>query len=532
MLILGDNWDSSRISDLRDRPSLVLAALVAGAIGLVVLAVIFRKRPMLLAPALIAAMPFRIPIDLGSGEDLKILLPLYAVIAGGMLAAIVGVWVDAGREGTEPAAEAAEPRDVGWLRWIGPALGAIIVLYALQAGYADDLTPALQNVAFFLAPFAALYFMIESTEWSAGALRTIVWVLAVEGLIFVAVGIYQYASGDLFWNDKVIAGNEAHTYFRVNSLFWDPNILGRYLVVSMTVLAAIVAYGRRARDIYASGALFAVLLVLLVFSFSQTSSIALFAALCVLIAARWGLAVGLAAGAATVLALGASIVLVAGGGLSSETTSGRAGLIDGGLEIAQDNPLIGVGSGGFAPEFTARYYEGEGFAAESHTEPVTVAAEQGVLGFAAYVALRRRQPRRAALGGRPIAARAGPRDAARGDAAGDLRADARAQPRLRGLLHRPDHLGGPGDRGRRPRPGAGDRSRATGDLSGGREDVRLPPPPRHHRRSPTPPRASPPRCSRCCCCRSTRATSAPRTTGRPSSSSRPSSRPASSSGSA
>ena len=210
--------------------------------------------------------------------------------------------------------------------------------------------------------------------------------LAVEGLIFVAVGIYQYASGDLFWNDKVIAGNEAHTYFRVNSLFWDPNILGRYLVVSMTVLAAIVAYGRRTRDIYASGALFAVLLVLLVFSFSQTSSIALFAALCVLIAARWGLAVGLAAGAATVLALGASIVLVAGGGLSSETTSGRAGLIDGGLEIAQDNPLIGVGSGGFAPEFTARYYEGEGFAAESHTEPVTVAAEQGVLGFAAYVA--------------------------------------------------------------------------------------------------------------------------------------------------
>jgi hypothetical protein len=386
VLILGDNWDSGRISDLRDRPSLVLAALLAAVIGLVVLAVIFRKRPILLAPALVAAMPFRIPIDLGSGEDLKILLPLYAVIAGGMLAAIVGVWVDAGRVRGEPSMETAEPRDTGWLRWIGPALGGIVILYALQAGYADDLTPALQNVAFFLAPFAALYFLIESTEWSADALRTVVWVLAVEGLIFVAVGIYQYASGDLFWNDKVIAGNEAHTYFRVNSLFWDPNILGRYLVVSMTVLAAIVAYGRRARDIYACGALFSVLLVLLVFSFSQTSSIALFAALCILIAARWGVTVGLAAAAATVLALAASIVLVAGGGLSSETTSGRAGLIDGGLEIAGDHPLIGVGSGGFAPEFTARYYEGEGFAAESHTEPVTVAAEQGIVGFAAYLA--------------------------------------------------------------------------------------------------------------------------------------------------
>jgi O-antigen ligase len=39
------------------------------------------------------------------------------------------------------------------------------------------------------------------------------------------------------------------------------------------------------------------------------------------------------------------------------------------------------------PEFTARYYEGEGFAAESHTEPATVAAEQGAIGLLAYVAL-------------------------------------------------------------------------------------------------------------------------------------------------
>ena len=309
VLILGDNWDSSRISDLRDRPSLVAAGLLAGAVGLIVLALIFRKRPLLLAPALIATMPFRIPIDLGSGEELKILLPLYAVIAGGVLAALVGVWVDAGENGAPPDRPPNRRRaERGWLRWIGPALAAIVVLYALQAGYADDLTPALQNVAFFLAPFAALYYMVEHTKWDAAALRTIVWVLAVEGLIFVAVGIYQYVSGDLFWNDKVIAGNEAHTYFRVNSLFFDPNILGRYLVVAMAVLAAVVAYGRRSRDIYACGALYVVLLVLLVFSFSQTSSIALFAALCVLIAARWGLFAGVGAGAATLVALALSIL--------------------------------------------------------------------------------------------------------------------------------------------------------------------------------------------------------------------------------
>ncbi len=379
VLLLVDNWDTDRIADLRDRPSLVLAAVVLGAICLVVLALVFRRRPVLVAPALIAVMPFRIPIDLG-GDELKILLPLYAVIAGGLLAAILSAWRD--------RPEQAPPSgDRGWLAYIGPALAGVVVLYALQAAYADDLTPALQNVCFFLAPFSALYFLIERTEWTASALRVIVLVLVAEGLLFVLVGGYQYVTGELFWNDKVISGNEAHTYFRVNSLFWDPNILGRYLVVTMVVMAAVIAYGRERRQMFAAAAVFVALLALLVFSFSQTSTISLFAGLMVLIAARWGFAYGVGASVATMVALAAAVVLVAGGGLSSETSSGRAGLIDGGVEIAADHPLLGTGSGGFAPEFTERYYEGEGFAAESHTEPVTVAAEQGVIGVAAYLAL-------------------------------------------------------------------------------------------------------------------------------------------------
>jgi O-antigen ligase len=379
ILIAADNWDTDRIADLRDRPSLLLAAVVVGAIGLVVLALAFRRRPVLLAPALIAAMPFRIPIDLGGGE-LKILLPLYAVIAGGLLAAILSAWRD-GPEESPPAGGR------GWLAYIGPALAGVVVLYALQAAYADDLTPALQNTCFFLAPFSTLYFLIERTEWTASALRLVVVVLVAEGLLFVLVGGYQYVTGELFWNDKVISGNEAHTYFRLNSLFWDPNILGRYLVVTMVVMGAVIAYGRERRQMFAAAAVFALLLLLLVFSFSQTSTISLFAGLMVLIAARWGFAYGVAASVATMVALAASIVLVAGGGLSSETTSGRAGLIDGGVEIAVDHPLFGTGSGGFAPEFTERFYEGEGFAAESHTEPITAVAEQGVIGLGAYLAL-------------------------------------------------------------------------------------------------------------------------------------------------
>jgi hypothetical protein len=380
VLVLADAWDNARIADLRDHPPLLVAGALAAVAGIAILAGLFRRRPAWLVPGLVATMPVRIPIDLGGG-DANLLLPLYAVIAGGLAATVWDAW-------REPAAAPAVRDDRGgWLEAIGWVLAGVVVLYAIQAAYADDLSPALQNVAFFLAPFAALYLLLTEVRWDRGALRTIVAVLAIEGVVFLVVGLVEYGAGELLWNDKVISGNEAHPYFRVNSLFWDPNILGRYLAVTMTVLAAIVAFGRRPKEVWAAAAVFAAFLVLLLISFSQTSSLALFAALLVLVACRWGVLRGIAAAVATTIVLAAAVVLIAGGGLSSETTSGRAGLIDGGLEIARDHPVSGVGSGGFAAEFTARYYEGEGFAAESHTEPVTVAAEQGAIGLLAYVAL-------------------------------------------------------------------------------------------------------------------------------------------------
>ena len=55
--------------------------------------------------------------------------------------------------------------------------------------------------------------------------------VAVEAVVFVLVGSVEYVDPELFWNDQVIRSNEFHTYFRVNSVFWDPNIYGRYLAL-------------------------------------------------------------------------------------------------------------------------------------------------------------------------------------------------------------------------------------------------------------------------------------------------------------
>ena len=86
ILILGDQWHSHQIVDLRDHPSPlvalgVLAIAVSGA-----LAYVFRRWPTLLPLAIVAALPFRVPLHAG-GDTANLLVPLYLVIAGGVLAA-------------------------------------------------------------------------------------------------------------------------------------------------------------------------------------------------------------------------------------------------------------------------------------------------------------------------------------------------------------------------------------------------------------------------------------------------------------
>ena len=46
----------------------------------------------------------------------------------------------------------------------------------------------------------------------------------------------------------MIRSNDFHTYFRVNSLFWDPNIYGRYLALVIVALVAALLWARERRD--------------------------------------------------------------------------------------------------------------------------------------------------------------------------------------------------------------------------------------------------------------------------------------------
>jgi O-antigen ligase len=221
-------------------------------------------------------------------------------------------------------------------------------------------------------------------------------VLIGLALAFVAVGFVEYATRRLLLNPKVIASNELEAYFRVNSLFFDPNIYGRFLALVMLGLAAVLLWERRPRTAVLAAAALALLWGGLVLTLSQSSFAALLAGLFVLAALRYPFAkvapaivAMVAIGLVLVLAFPSALRLDLGNAESlDDATSGRYELMRGGLELAADRPLWGWGSGSFSDEYLEQGFGVRSDAVSaSHTIPLTVAAEQGLIGLAVYLAL-------------------------------------------------------------------------------------------------------------------------------------------------
>lgn len=383
VLLVADIWDAPQIQTLRDRPAFAAVALAGALIAVAGLALVMRRHASVLPLAAVAALPFRIPISVG-GDTANLLVPLYAVIAAGVLAYAIP------RVRAEDDDAPFRPHALEWL------LCATIVLYAAQAAYSEDFGKALQNVVFFYVPFALLLAMLRELRWTRRLALRCLGVLVALAVVFVCVGFVEYARKELLLNPDLIAASQYQSYFRVNSLFFDPNVYGRFLALVMLAVATVVLWSRRTREIVVGTVLLALLWAGLVLTFSQSSLAALLAGLAVLAALRWSVrwtAAVVAGGTVAAIAL----VLLAPGttrlDLTSQraadrATSGRADLIVGGLELFGERPVLGYGSGSFATVFDERKDEsGLKTATASHTMPITFAAEQGIVGLAVYLAL-------------------------------------------------------------------------------------------------------------------------------------------------
>jgi O-antigen ligase len=389
-LALGTVLHRATFDELRARAALAGAGAVAALVALAALTWLFRRRPGALPLLALAVLPFRVPVVIGSSTA-NLLLPLYGVIGAGVLAYAL-TWLR-----VPPPRPAAAAEREKWVRRLELALAATLGLYAIQTLYSHDIAQATKNVCFFYVPFALLFRLLLDLPWPARRLRACLVLTTGLAVVFALIGFVEFATGRLLLtNAKVLEANELKPYFRVNSLFFDPNIYGRYLALTMVLLAAALLWSRRGRDAALIGAALAVLWAGLVLSLSQSSFAALLAGLAVLAMLRWRWRIVAAVAAAGVIAAVALVIFaprvlhIEGGSTRAldKATSGRVELIDGAVSMFRARPVLGFGAGAFQAVYRERQHvRSTKVAAVSHTIPLTIAAEQGVIGLAVYVLL-------------------------------------------------------------------------------------------------------------------------------------------------
>jgi putative inorganic carbon (hco3(-)) transporter len=353
------------------------AAAVGGLVVSVGVAVLLRRWPYLLAFATLACIPLRLPVDIGS-DEVNLLLPLYAVIGG--LALSLGWSLLRGDDRSRELGPVALP------------LAALVGWTGLSLVWAVDVRRGAILLGAFLLPFGLLALGFARLPWRG---RWLTWLwggLVATALAYALVGGYQWLTRDVFWNPSVKVFNAYAPFFRVNSVFWDPSVYGRYLTVAILAsLAGIVLGGVRGWRVAGLYAVVVATWLGLLISFSQSSFVALAAGIVVAVAVAWGRRATLA-----LVALGAltAVVVLAVPQVRDELvgksrsgfnriTSGRANLVGQGARIALDHPITGVGAGGFSHEYARRLgIPGrDPKRVASHTMPVTVAAEEGIVGL-------------------------------------------------------------------------------------------------------------------------------------------------------
>ena len=67
--------------------------------------------------------------------------------------------------------------------------------------------------------------------------------LVALAVVFAGIGFVEYYRKSLFLNPKVVAANQYDNYFRVNSVFFDPSIYGRFLALVMIAVTTVVLWG-------------------------------------------------------------------------------------------------------------------------------------------------------------------------------------------------------------------------------------------------------------------------------------------------
>lgn len=371
----------SGLQDKLSRPAWAGAAVIGIIIGLVVAAFIGRllaRRPWVWFLLLGLALPVRIPISVG-GTDANLLVPLYGVIVVGLF-----TWFFMERRGLRV--------------WRGTPLDLPILLFVgfsiVSLCWSSDIPQAATKITFFWIPFLIMY-VLAAQLWQRGRALPVLGITTMAMAVPVSLlAVGEYATRKVLWNHRLEQANVYSRFFRVNSIFYDPNILGRYLVLAMLIGVAI-AWLKRAdtRVLVAVGAAEIIYAAGLVVTYSRSSALMLMVGLFIMSLRLFRprrvilvtVIIGLVGFAGAVAGSHQVRDALTSTSRLSKVSEGRFDLVNGGVDMWRQHPIVGSGLGSFAKDYSQMLSAGELKKTRvviSHNAPVTVLSEEGAIGFA------------------------------------------------------------------------------------------------------------------------------------------------------
>ncbi len=201
------------------------------------------------------------------------LLPLYALLACGLAA-----------HAYELVRGRARAPELGPL---GPALAAWVLLASASLFWTSSLDKGAFAIVDVALPFGALAALVGSLGLARVFPLRLARVQVALGLLFALVAVYQWQTHHLFSSRKLEVDNAYASFYRVNSLFFDPSLFGRFQALAILTLVGALLIGRRvprpALLVLATAAVF----VGLALSYSQSSLLALDVGLVVIAGIVW-----------------------------------------------------------------------------------------------------------------------------------------------------------------------------------------------------------------------------------------------------
>jgi hypothetical protein len=265
---------------------------------------------------------------------------------------------------------------------------ALVALAGISLLWAHDLRAGTIELVFFYFPFSALLAVVAWAPIRPWSWRALATALVALTSVFAAIGLYQaWSHTEILAKQAIQLSNARESFFRVTSVFQDPSVYGRHLVLGMVVLLSVLVLGKARPAVGLP--LLGLLAAGLFFSYSQTSFASLFAAVLVVVLIAGDrvtrrVAVGTAAALAAVGVV--AVLLFTNGDSANKISRDRLPLARLTVPVYVHHPVAGVGIGS-QPLVSRREEDAKKLKSKnvSHTTPLTVGAELGTIGLLVYL---------------------------------------------------------------------------------------------------------------------------------------------------